>query len=200
MKKTIFFILVFCFLALIIPGSPLFADTGLGGRFDAGLNFVALLPLMTANSQTNDSISLLPVIPLNDLAFYVKFNTGIFNTGIGLRGLSFLYINVFWPSLYAELNLWRFSLDAQIGGGALYVFPIFFLTGPYFVPELSLWFNFITYNRADRLSVGFGSLAIVSPDTAKNKSDYDSYVRYFTNNAVVYLAIKATFDYRWKTF
>ena len=200
MKKTILFILIFCFLALIIPGSPLFADTGFGGRFDAGLNFVALLPLMTETSRNSDSISLLPVIPLNDLGFYGKFNTGIFNTGIGLRGFSFLYINVFWPSLYAEVNLWRFSLDAQIGGGALYVFPIFFITGPYFVPELSLWFNFLTYNRADRLSVGFGSIALVSPDSSRNKSVYDSYVRYFTNNAVVYFAFKTTFDYRWKTF
>jgi hypothetical protein len=195
MKKTILFIVFFSFLVLIIPGTALFADMNLGGRIDAGVDLLAILPYLAAASQDSDSISIMPVIPLVDLGFYGQFHAGVFNTGIGIRGFSLFYVNVFWPSLYAELNLWRFTLNAQIGGGALYLFPIYLylMAGPYFVPELSMWFKITTFNKRDEFHIGMGAITLLSPQNV-NKEVF----RDFSNNAVLYIALKATFPYLWK--
>jgi len=202
MKKTIPFIMFFCFLALVIPGPSLFADMSLEGRIDAGVDLVALLPYMTTTSQDDDpnSLSMMPIIPLVDLGFYTQFSAGKFNTGIGLRGASSFYISAFllsafWPSLYAEFNIWRFSFNARIGGGALYVFPIVLLTGPYFIPELSMWFNITTFNKADQFKIGIGTIALVYPQTSQH---YDNYFQDFSNNIIFYVGVKGTFNYPWK--
>ena len=188
MKKTILFIVFFSFFALVIPGSSLFADIGAGGQVNAGADLFILPPL----SDEGDGIALMPVVPLIDLGFYAQFNFGMVNLGAGIRGFSLIIINVFFPSVYAELNLWRFTLNAQVGGGVIYLFPLYMIAGPYIVPELSLWFNVIEFSRNAQVRLGFGALTLLSPETINQEVFRD-----ISNKIVYYLAAKVAFNFPW---
>jgi hypothetical protein len=194
MKKTILFAVIIIFLALIIPGTPVFADIGMGGRIDAGLDLFAF---PASEPSIDDEMSVMPVIPLIDAGFYGQFNLGMVNFGLGFRAFSLIIFNVFSPSIYAELNLWRFSLNAQITGGALYIFPLYLVAGPYFFPELSLWYTL--NNRKNQLRIGVGTITLLSPWNVNQEYIEDSYnyLRDFYNNMVFYLSFKIVFPSSW---
>ena len=185
MKKTVLFIVFFIILALIIPETSLFADTGGGGRFDLGLNLFAFPSSITTSEV--DGFRVIPLVPLIDAGAYGQLNLGLVNLGAGIRGFSIIVINVFWPSVYAEVNLWRFTLNAQIGGGILYVFPLFLAAGPYLVPELSLWYTINASIKGSQLRLGLGAISLLSPQAIN-----DDVFSYFSNNLVFYLGVKAT--------
>ena len=189
MKKTIFLVVIFCLLALIIPGTPLFADFGMGGRIDVGLDLL----VFPSETSIDEQMSVRPVIPLIDAGFYGQFNVGMLNFGLGFRAFSIIVFNVFSPSLYAELNLWRFSLNAQITGGALYVFPLYLVAGPYFFPEVSLWYTL--NSRKNQLRIGIGAITLLSPWIVNQE-----YIQEFYNNAVFYVALKIVFPNEWTTW
>jgi hypothetical protein len=192
MKKFILFAAFFCFFVLVIPGTSLFADIGLGGRIDAGVDLFVLPSL----ASEDEEISVMPVIPLIDAGAYGQFSFGMLNLGAGIRGFSLIYINVLMPSVYAELNIWRFSLNAQVGGGALYLFPIYLVAGPYFVPDLSMWFNiFSSVGKIEKLRIGIGAITLLSPQTIREEIFSD--LSKISNNVVFYIALKATFNYPW---
>jgi hypothetical protein len=195
MKKKMLFAAFFCFLALIIPETSLFADIGLGGRIDAGIDMF-IFPSITT---VDEGFSIMPVIPLIDAGFYGQSTFGLLNLGAGIRGFSIIYINVFMPSLYAELNIWRFSLNAQVGGGALYLFPIWLMAGPYFVPELSMWFNITTLgSKTEQLRIGMGAITLLSPQIAKEEGIRD--LSNISNNVIFYVALKAVMLSPWITW
>jgi hypothetical protein len=192
MKKAVLFIVVLSLFSLVIPGTSLFADIGLGGRIDAGLNMLAF---PTSSIPIEDEVSIMPVLPLIDLGSYGQLKLGALNLGMGIRGVSLIVINVFWPSVYAELNIWRFTLNAQVGGGAIYLFPIYMIAGPYFVPELSLWYTITTFNKTDNLRVGLGALTFLSPWTINQEFFQD-----ISNNMVFYIGIKVVINQSWMTW
>jgi len=187
MKKTILFVAFFIY-TLVIPGVSLFADIGAGGQINAGVNMF-VFPLL---AQEEEGIALMPVVPMIDMGFYGQFNLGIVNLGAGIRGFSIIIVNVFFPSVYAEVNLWRFTLNAQVGGGAIYLFPIYMIAGPYFVPELSLWFTIAEFMKNSQVRVGFGALTLLSPETINQEVFRD-----FSNNVIYYLGVKAAFNFPW---
>ena len=190
MKKAILFAVIYSFFTLVNSGTPLFADIDFGGRLDLGLD---LFVLPASPTTENDGMAVMPLIPLIDAGFYGQFNFGIVNLGAGLRGASIVVINVFWPSLYAELNLWRFTLNAQIGGGVFYVFPVFLLAGPYFFPELSLWYTFYTLGNGNQLRLGIGAITLVSPQILNENIFLDVYNN-FHNNFLFYFGFKTAFN------
>ena len=189
MKKTIIFVMFFVFFAFVIPGTSLFADIGIGSRFEAGLDLAAF-PASASTVDEDEHISMIPIIPLLDLGLYGNFSFGIFHAGVGIRGLSLIIVNAFWPSAYAELNLWRFTLNARIGGGVLYLFPVYLIAGPYLVPELSLWYTLTTFKKdVNQLRLGFGAITLLSTQTIKMEE-----LREFYNNVVFYLGVKFSFN------
>jgi hypothetical protein len=190
MKKTILFIVVFSFFALVIPGTPLFAEIGLGGRIDVGLDLFAI-PMYDTPMDNEDEISIFPIIPLIDAGFYGRYTFGMLNLGIGVRAFSLIVVNVFTPSIYAELNLWRLTLNAQLSGGALYVFPIYLITGPYFIPEVSLWYT-LNNSKRNQMRLGVGAISLIYPQTINEELLRDSYT-----NAIFYIAFKAVFPSTW---
>ena len=199
MKKNILFIVFFCFLALVIPGSSLFADIGLTGRIDAGMDVFAYLPLMENIAQTEDGDALyaLPVIPLLDFGYYGQFSAGLINMGAGIRHFSLVLLNVFWPSVYTEVNLWRFTLHAELGGGGFYLFPIYVIMGPYFVPELSMWFRITKPNQMDHIRIGVGTVTVMSP-RGFNKDLFQNFsFQSLSQNALFYLSAKFVFHQPW---
>jgi len=198
MKKTILFIAFFIFFAIVMPKTSLFADIGFGGRLDAGLNLFALPnSLAPADDEiTDDGIRITPIIPLIDAGIYGQFNFGMLGLGAGIRGFSIIVYNVFWPSVYAELNIWRFTLNARIGGGVLYLFPIFLVSAPYFIPELSLWFTLATI-KGSQLRLGLGAISLLSSQRNLNEELFRD-MQNFNNNMVGYLALKVSFYSPWK--
>ena len=186
MRKMLLVAAVFAVFVVVIPGPSLFADFGFRGRLDAGADLV--LPFVFIPDSYEDS-GILPVLPLFDLGFFGQLNLGIFHLGAGLRGTSFLvYLNLFWPSAYAELNLWRFTLNAQVGGGILYLFPIFFFSAPVLIPEASLWYAF---DKNKRFNIGAGVLSMLSPENI-NKKHFQNFDNY-RNNIAVYAGFKFSF-------
>jgi len=198
MKKTILFVVFFSFFALLIPGTHLFADIGMGGRIDGGIDLL-IFP-GSATSTGDEQLSEIPMIPLLSLGFYGQFNFGMLSLGAGIRGESLIVVNLFWPSVYAELNLWRFTLNARIGGGALYLFPIALYAGPYFIPELSLWFTIFDFKKTNKLQLGFGALTLLSPHNVTESINEDLDLREFNNNVVLNLSLKISFNSSWKTW
>ena len=183
MKKIILFVLFFSIFFLVIPEAPLHADVSFRCRLDAGQDI--LFPLAFV-PESHEESNLFPVIPLMDLGFYGQLNLGIFHLGAGLRGMSFLFfLNLFWPSIYTELNLWRFTLNVQVGGGVLYLFPVFFFSAPVIIPELSLWYAF---DRRKRFHAGVGAMALISPKEINEERlrNFGS----FRNNVVFYTGFK----------
>jgi hypothetical protein len=198
MKKTLLIAVFFCFFALIIPGTSLFADIGMGGRIDGGIDLL-IFP-GSASSTGDEQLSEIPMFPLINLGFYGQFNFGILSFGAGLRGASIIVVNMFWPSVYAELNLWRCAVNARIGGGALYLFPIVLYAGPYFIPELSLWYTIFSFKNTNKLQFGFGALTILSPKNINQNISEDLDLREFYNNVVFNVSIKISFNSSWKTW
>jgi hypothetical protein len=147
----------------------------------------------------DDEFAIMPVIPLIDMGFYGQFSLGTVKLGAGIRGFSIILINVFWPSVYAELNMWRFTVSAQLGGGLFYLFPIFVFPAPYFLPELSLWYTVSKFGKNDQLRIGAGVMTLFSPESDKKELFRDFST--FSQNTVFYVAIKVSFFFpvmTWK--
>ena len=196
MKKVMLSIIFCGILFFVIPGESLFADISIGGRIDAGGNlFAFIFPEPITDDDGIDLPGL--VLPLLDMGFSTQLVVGPFHFGAGLRGLSIIYINLFWPSLYAELEISRFTLSAGFGGGAalLYMFPIFpiFFSGPFIVPELSLW---LTFNKANRLKVGVGAMAVFSSLSEIGGITEEDF-RNFRNNVLFFIGVKGVINYPW---
>ena len=199
MKKVIVFTVFFSLFVLVMPGTSLFADFSLGGRVDTGVDLFTYIPLAT---PVDNDITVLPVLPLFDVGFYGQVNTGFLNTGVGIRGFSLFYVNVFLPTVYAEVNLWHLTLNAQVGGGALYLFPIYMITGPYFVPEVSAWFN-LTNSQTSKMQIGVGAMTLLSPqniDVLKDELIQNFTLENFTNNVVFYVSFKFVSYTPWVTW
>ncbi|MDR0636728.1 MAG: hypothetical protein LBF87_06585 [Treponema sp.] len=100
------------------------------------------------------------ILPLIDAGFYGQMNIGqSLHLGLGFRVASLILATVTWPTVYTELDLWRFSLNMRLGGGffaGLVGFYPFFLTGDALIPEVSLWFRF------SRSRFGVGALSLLS--------------------------------------
>jgi hypothetical protein len=151
------------------------------GRVDLGLSGF-LIPVNifvddigTAGTDSSSGI----ILPLIDAGFYGQMNVGQnLRFGIGFRALSIILTTITWPTAYAEVDLWRFSFNARVGGGffvALAGFYPIFVLGDYLIPEASLWF------RLPSSRIGVGTLTILNSDIGLNNSVllYISFIKSF---------------------
>ena len=100
------------------------------------------------------------ILPRIDAGLYGQMNIGqSLHFGLGFRLVSRILATITWPTVYAELDLWRFSLNMRLGGGffaGLDGLSPFFLAGDALIPEVSLWFRF------SRSRIGVGTLSFLS--------------------------------------
>jgi hypothetical protein len=142
-------------LALALPLSALDGE----GRIDIGVDGFLIFAdsIGTVESDVDLPMRSGFVLPLLDLGFYGQLNAGKnLHFGGGLRGFSLIVATAFMPTVYTELDLWRFTLAAQVGGGffvGLAGFSSFFLLGDIMLPELSLWVK-LGKTRTQRVGVG----------------------------------------------
>lgn len=154
--------LIIVALALFLVSTPVFAqfraDLGIDAPFAQGLwadgNFTWGL------IGNGDAI---PFIPVPDVGLYFQVPLGFVRLGGGVRALPLFFINFAWPNVFAEINLGRIYIEAQLGGGAVAFYvpgatPWVF-TGPLFFPDLSVW---VAPFSGKRLRFGVGAFGITT--------------------------------------
>jgi hypothetical protein len=172
-------------LALALPLSALEGE----GRIDIGVDGFMIFLDNPETIETDTDVPLRTgfVLPLLDLGFYGQLNVGNnLHFGGGLRGFSLIVATAFMPTVYTELDLWRFTLGAQVGGGffvGLAGFTSFFLLGDVVIPELSLWLK-LGKTRTQRVGVG--------AFTALGFSQFSDMLPLIPQNILFYLAYRAT--------
>jgi hypothetical protein len=158
-------------------------------RIDTGLGLLFL----QRPEKTRDEKVLLDGIffPLPEAGFYGQFNFGNFHLGTGMRGFSYIAYTNFWPTLYGEYDLARFTIHAEIGGGMFGIIDLlqedsYSMSGtqysessgmetsdaPYFmvklnptiIPEISVWFRF---GKFFKVGVGWITMFLLNPAESK---------------------------------
>jgi hypothetical protein len=129
-------------------------------RTDIGLSGFLIFTGTTEAPIGAEGISSGMILPLIDAGFYGQMNIGKnLHFGLGFRAASLILATMTWPTVYAELDLWSFSLNARAGGGFFAglggLYPFFFM-GDYLIPEVSLWFKFA------KSRIGVGALSLLS--------------------------------------
>jgi hypothetical protein len=172
-------------LALALPLSALGGE----GRIDIGVDGFLIFSDTAETTEMDTDVPMRTgfVLPLLDMGFYGQLNVGNnLHFGAGLRGFSVILATAFMPTVYTELDLWRFTLAAQVGGGffvGLAGFSSFFLLGDVMLPELSLWVK-LGKTRTQRVGVGaFTMLGI---------SQFSYMLPLVPQNMLFYLAYRGT--------
>ncbi|GHU98076.1 hypothetical protein FACS189483_05610 [Spirochaetia bacterium] len=144
-------------------GVPLFAGIGGGFKFEFGVNGI-LVPL-TAFADAGDDFwdpgtsSDGMVLPIGSLGWFGQVNFGPLHLGAGIQNYNMVIAGIFWPVVYAEADLWKFTINAAVGGGAFLAHTYFythFFTGDYLVPDVSIWF------RHKHFKIGVGAVTIMA--------------------------------------
>ncbi|MDR2419572.1 MAG: hypothetical protein LBD79_11055 [Treponema sp.] len=129
-------------------------------RNELGLSGILIFSDTVEDTVEVEGLSNGTFLPFIDAGFYGQLNLGpSLHFGMGFRVASIILATMTWPTVYAELDLWRFSLNARLGGGffaGLAGFYPFFLIGDALLPEVSLWFRFA------RSRLGVGALTLLS--------------------------------------
>jgi hypothetical protein len=195
--KKVLLITAFCgILGLAIPGTSLHADVGFGGRIDLGFDLIGIPALFNAAAEASDGeMKVLPIIPLGDVGFYGQFVAGPFRLGLGIRGFSFLFfINLFYPALQAEVGMGSvLTVNAKIGGGFFYMFPLWGFSLPIWAPELGLWLRLNKDDR-NRMQLGLGGIFLAASDNKGTGLDWFSFEN-FNDNLMIYFAFKGSFHF-----
>jgi hypothetical protein len=116
-------------------------------RLDIGVMVPRGAGLTLGGSTTTtlgENLGSWPFIPLPEAGIYYQGDLGMFKLGIGARAYSVILETILWPNAFAELDLGKVAIEAQIGGGAflmLGMLPTEFQTGKVFIPDVSAWFK-----------------------------------------------------------
>ena len=118
------------------------------------------------NSATNygTAIGNWPFIPIPDAGIYYQGDLGMVKLGIGARAFSLIIETIAWPNAYAELDLGKFAIEAQFGGGAFLMFgiaPTQASFGNSFIPDISAWFKL---GKQGAFRLGGGLIGLYLPD------------------------------------
>jgi hypothetical protein len=129
------------------------------------------------------------IIPLLDMGIFGQLNLGRhLHFGLGMQWYSLFVANAIWPAAYAEINIWRLSINAQVGGGFFaghVLWHTFFVLGKYFVPEASLWFRLSNITQ-----LGVGALTLYSPDMERTMLDEGFVKSAFNNHTLIFIGVK----------
>jgi hypothetical protein len=118
---------------------------------------------------TDIDISSFAVVVPNIQAYWM-FDGGLLKLGVGARIYTLLIMNFLYPSVVGEIQLGRFDVNLNVGGGVGVLFglgPTFeWATGPWMTMDLSAG-----YRVTDWFRVGVGAFAIA-------QTEYPTYFPY----------------------
>ena len=172
---------------------PLFADFDRGFEFEVGASglFIPIDSFVLEEPFPGlgygDGSLFTPastfVLHMVTLGISGQVTLGPVHFGMGLQGYSLIVTGILWPVVYAEMDFWKLTLNATVGGGAFFVhagFTPFFLPLSLVVPDVSLWFN------VNRFKFGLGVMALMDPQR---------FSEFFSNGSANTLLVYAGF--RW---
>jgi hypothetical protein len=169
---------------------PLFADADGGFKFEIGvsglfipLDSFALEEPLDFGDESLFTPSTAFVLPVVTLGIFGQMNLGPVHLGMGLQGYSLIVAGILWPVVYAEVDFWKFTLNATVGGGAFFVhagFMPFFLPLSLIVPDVSLWLNI------NKFKLGAGVMTLMDPQ------QYSEFFSTFSANDLLIYA-----GFRW---
>ncbi len=156
MKRAAFLSL----LLLAATAAPAFADWRIDIGFDVPRGMGASVDGQGTSFSDATAFFSQYIIPLPEAGAYYFGEAGPVRLGVGLRVFTALVESVWWPNAFAEIDLGRFVVAGQLGGG---VFGIFGLasdlqTGAVLIPDLSAWFKL---GKVFRL--GGGAVGVMLP-------------------------------------
>ncbi len=134
-------------------------------RFDLGFNVplglggISSSGTTTVGEATDFLTSHIIPLPHADVYFQMPFDT--FRFGGGVRIYTFILESVFWPNVYIEKDVWKFTFVGQAGGGLFGTFGLFnsLQTGRVLIPDVSVWFR-----AGPSLRLGGGITGLYVPD------------------------------------
>jgi len=181
MKKIVLILLLIGFI--LVP--QVFAQV----RFDLGLVYPFRLGVITDElNSSGDSedfgtmIDYVFLVPEVGVAY--QFDAGPLKMGVGLRGYSLILETLMWPEIYAEFEISRLVLNANVGGLALIYFGLAngAVSGGFVVPDISLGFKL---GKSFRVCVG--AIGLMGSDLDTSTVPYVAYVagrfRFLMNEA-----------------
>jgi len=153
-------LLVLCSL-LACLSAPAFSDWRMDIGFDIPRGMGASVGGEGSNFSEATEFFSEYIIPLPEAGVYYFGEVGPFRVGGGVRVFTALLVSVWWPNAFAELDLGRFVLAGQLGGG---VFGMFGLAneiqaGAVLIPDLSAWFKV-----GDVFRIGGGAVGVMLPE------------------------------------
>jgi hypothetical protein len=179
-----------------VLGVPLFAEIDSGIRFDFGLDgiLVSTSPMAVMEDAAMGGVSMDTgglsrsgfILPIGSIGIYGQVDLGdSLHLGAGFRGYSYVIASAVWPAAYIEADLWKFTLNASVGGGLVayhYLILPFFSTGGFMLPELSVWYNWNSLVR-----VGIGVIALMEPPKFSA-----AYFKDYYQQLLFYAGVRAT--------
>jgi hypothetical protein len=179
-KLTVFFLA--CAIALVaIPSasSQMRLDIGVMVPRGAGITIGG-----ATSTTLGSDVGNWPFIPIPEAGLYYQGDLGFLKLGIGARAFSFILESIVWPNAYAELDLGRVAIEAQVGGGAFLMFglvnpdPTF---GNVVIPDLSAW---LKLGKKGVFRLGGGVIGLWVPETF---GDTMPFLIYFGGKAAIML-------------
>jgi hypothetical protein len=151
--------IAFAFAVVVPAASEVRLDIGVMVPRGAGLTLGG-----STTTTLGSNLGNWPFIPLPEAGIYYQGDLGMLKLGIGARAYSVLLETILWPNGYAELDLGKVAIEAQMGGGAflmLGMLPTKFETGKVFIPDVSAWFKI---GKKGNFRLGGGFIGLYVPD------------------------------------
>jgi hypothetical protein len=103
------------------------------------------------------------IFPFPEASIHYQQSLGPLRVGAGLRLFTLIVESVFWPNLYAELDLGSVAIDFQVGGGVFGVFGLYnnVQSGAVLIPDLSAWFKI-----GESFRIGGGAIGFMLPEVS----------------------------------
>lgn len=169
MKKLFLFGII---VLLVIPGA--FAQV----RLDLAIDIPVILGISAESDDDtiNESINLLQDIgtfPFPTAMAAYQFSFGPLNAGVGLKGYSLILESVFWPVVYAEVDLSPIVIHANIGGLGFLYFGLGTgtTTSSLIIPDFH-----IAYKFGDTFRLGLGAMALNGIEGLGSTTPYAIYL------------------------
>jgi hypothetical protein len=169
MKKIVFFGII---ILMVIPG--VFAQV----RLDLAIDIPVTIGITadTGDDTIDESINFLKDIgtftfPTAMAAYQWSF--GPVKTGVGLKGYSMIIESVFWPVIYAEVDLSPIVIHANIGGLGFLYFGLGTgtTTSSLIIPDFH-----IAYKFGKTFRLGIGAMALPGIDGLEGITPYSIYL------------------------
>jgi hypothetical protein len=158
--------------------------------------FVASGAVSQVRLDVGATASIATWIPIPDIGLHYQFDLHGFKLGLGMRGTTLIVYSTLFTNAFVELEIGRFALDAQVGGG-LFAFSQSVQGSSYGVywdetaiADLSAWWM---VGKRKQLRLGAGAICVLARPGEDEDSSWN-FLSGFEPVPLPYLAGKLALD------